>query len=138
MRFVHVGDSVYAMKEITRNVAEREYELLRRLEKLELPTVEPIAVVTGRHTREGEPLEAILVTRHLKFSLPYRALFARNPAPGYGRTVDRRPGCADGASAPRPVSTGVTSRCRTFCSCAMPTRSPRSWWMPRPATCMCV
>ena len=81
VRFVHVGDSVYAMKEITRNVAEREYELLRRLEKLELPTVEPIAVVTGRHTREGEPLEAILVTRHLTFSLPYRALFARNLRP---------------------------------------------------------
>lgn len=28
-----------------------------------------------------EPLEAILVTRHLKFSLPYRALFARNLRP---------------------------------------------------------
>ena len=77
VRFVHVGDEVYAMKEITRQVAEREYEILRRLQKLELPTVTPIAVVIGRHTREGEPLEAILVTRHLKFSLPYRALFAR-------------------------------------------------------------
>ena len=81
VRFVHVGDEVYAMKEITRNVAEREYELLRRLQKLELPTVQPIAVVTGRHSREGEPLEAILVTKHLKFSLPYRALFARNLRP---------------------------------------------------------
>ena len=69
------------MKEITRQVAEREYEILRRLQKLELPTVTPIAVVIGRHTREGEPLEAILVTRHLKFSLPYRALFARNLRP---------------------------------------------------------
>ena len=78
VRFVHVGDEVYAMKEITRQVAEREYELLRRLQKLELPTVTPIAVVTGRHTRDGEPLESILVTKHLKFSLPYRALFARN------------------------------------------------------------
>ena len=81
VRFVHVGDEVYAMKEITRQVAEREYEILRRLQKLELPTVTPIAVVIGRHTREGEPLEAILVTRHLKFSLPYRALFARNLRP---------------------------------------------------------
>lgn len=81
VRFVHVGDEVYAMKEITRNVAEREYELLRRLQKLELPTVQPIAVVTGRHSRDGEPLEAILVTKHLKFSLPYRALFARNLRP---------------------------------------------------------
>ena len=46
-----------------------------------MPTVTPIAVVTGRHDRNGEPLEAILVTRHLKFSLPYRALFARNLQP---------------------------------------------------------
>jgi hypothetical protein len=78
VRFVHVGDEVYAMKEITRSVATREYGLLRRLQKLDLPTVTPIAIVTGRHDKEGEPLEAILVTRHLKFSLPYRALFARN------------------------------------------------------------
>ncbi|KAA8821188.1 DUF4032 domain-containing protein [Bifidobacterium vespertilionis] len=81
VRFVRVGTDVYAMKEITRQVAEREYELLRRLEKLELPCVSPVAVVTGRHNREGEPLEAILVTKHLKFSLPYRALFARNLRP---------------------------------------------------------
>ena len=78
VRFVHVGDEMYAMKEITRAKAEREYEILRQLQKLELPAVTPIAVVTGRHDRNGEPLEAILVTRHLKFSLPYRALFARN------------------------------------------------------------
>ncbi len=81
VRFVHVGDDVYAMKEITQRVAEREYELLRKLQKLELPTVNPIAVVTGRHTRDGQPLEAMLVTQHLKFSLPYRALFARNLRP---------------------------------------------------------
>lgn len=78
VRFVHVGNEIYAMKEITRNVAEREYEILRKLKKLDLPTVTPIAVVTGRHNDEGEPLEAILVTKHLKFSLPYRALFSRN------------------------------------------------------------
>ena len=81
VRFVRVGDEVYAMKEITREVAEHEYELLRSLQKLELPTVTPIAVVTGRHTGDGSPLESILVTRHLKFSLPYRALFARNLRP---------------------------------------------------------
>lgn len=86
VRFVHVGDEIYAMKEITSRVASREYELLRRLQKLRLPTVEPIAVVTGRHTREGEPLESMLVTRQLRFSLPYRALFAGNLRPD---TADR-------------------------------------------------
>ncbi|SCC80239.1 Lipopolysaccharide kinase (Kdo/WaaP) family protein [Bifidobacterium commune] len=86
VRFVHVGDEIYAMKEITSRVAAREYELLRRLQKLELPTVTPIAVVTGRHTRDGEPLESILVSKQLKFSLPYRALFAGNLRPD---TTDR-------------------------------------------------
>ncbi|MUH59214.1 DUF4032 domain-containing protein [Bifidobacterium canis] len=81
VRFVHVGDEVYAMKEITRSVAEREYEILRQLQKLNLPTVQPIAVVTGRHDDNGEPLEAILVTKHLRFSMPYRALFARTLRP---------------------------------------------------------
>lgn len=81
VRFVHVGSEVYAMKEITQQIAEREYELLRKLQKLNLPTVQPIAVVTGRRNNQGQPLEAILVTKHLKFSLPYRALFARNLRP---------------------------------------------------------
>ncbi len=33
-------------------------------------------MVTGRQTAEGTPLDPILITRHLQFSLPYRALFA--------------------------------------------------------------
>lgn len=78
VRFVYVGDEVYALKEIAQSAAEREYELLRQLRKLEIPCVQPIAVVTGRRTAQGEPLESILVTKHLRFSLPYRALFARN------------------------------------------------------------
>lgn len=81
VRFVYVGDEVYAMKEIAQSAAEREYELLRRLRRLDIPCVQPIAVVTGRKTPEGEPLESILVTKHLRFSLPYRALFARNLRP---------------------------------------------------------
>lgn len=78
VRFVYVGDEVYAMKEIARSAAEREYELLRQLRKVDIPCVQPIAVVTGRKTPDGKPLESILVTKHLRFSLPYRALFARN------------------------------------------------------------
>ena len=32
-------------------------------------------------TPEGEPLDAALVTKHLRFSLPYRALFSRRMDP---------------------------------------------------------
>jgi hypothetical protein len=45
---------------------------------LDLPTVEPVGIVNGRQTEDGTPLDAALVTRHLQFSLPYRALFSQS------------------------------------------------------------
>jgi hypothetical protein len=44
---------------------------------MDLPVVEPIGVISHRTTAAGEPLESVLITRHLQFALPYRALFAR-------------------------------------------------------------
>src|SRR5690606_21950113 len=52
--------------------------LLRKLQKLGAPCVTPLAVVTGRVGTDGQPLEAALVTEHLQFSLPYRALFRQS------------------------------------------------------------
>jgi hypothetical protein len=68
---------VVAVKETTEFSARREYQLLRRLERLDIPCVEPVAVVAGRTDPNGEPLATVLVTRHLRFSLPYRAVFSR-------------------------------------------------------------
>ena len=42
-----------------------------------MPVVEAVGVATGRTTREGEPLDDVLITEHLRYSLPYRALFSR-------------------------------------------------------------
>ena len=42
-----------------------------------LRPVEPYGVVSGRTTADGEALDAILITRHLQFSLPYRAVFSQ-------------------------------------------------------------
>jgi hypothetical protein len=78
VRFARLAGGVVAVKEIDSTLAEREYALLRVLRRLGLPAVEPVGVVTGRATRDGEPLESALVTRHLQFSLPYRALFAQS------------------------------------------------------------
>lgn len=78
VRFVRFHGGVLAVKEITEKVARREYNLLRLLRKLGMPVVEPVGVVSGRLDPFGEPLEAALVTRHLQFSLPYRALFAQS------------------------------------------------------------
>ncbi|MBG0566788.1 DUF4032 domain-containing protein [Actinoplanes aureus] len=77
VRFVRLNDTVYAMKETRERIAEKEYDLLRALERIDFPAVQAIAIATDRQTEDGEPLETVLVTRHLQFSLPYRALFSR-------------------------------------------------------------
>jgi hypothetical protein len=77
VRFVRVGKEVYALKEVMEHLALHEYRLLRDLTRLDTPSVEPVGVVTGRLDVDGEPLDPILITQHLQFSLPYRALFNR-------------------------------------------------------------
>ncbi len=81
VRFVRVSGTVYAVKELPRDVAEREYRLLRELVKVEVPVVRARGVVSDRTTDDGQPLDAALVTKHLRFSLPYRALFSRRLDP---------------------------------------------------------
>jgi len=72
VRFVEYDGVLYALKELPERPARREWTLLRRLEGQGLPVVEAVGVVTAR----GEELDAILITRHLEYSLPYRALFS--------------------------------------------------------------
>jgi hypothetical protein len=77
VRFVHLGGYVIAVMETSAELAKREYELLRTLQRLDIPCVEPVAVITGRVAEDGEELAPALVTRHLRFSLPYRALYSQ-------------------------------------------------------------
>ncbi len=78
VRFVNLSDRVIAVKEIGPIVAHHEYEILRDLSRLGAPSVLPTAVITGRRNLDGEELNAVLVTEHLQFSLPYRALFSQH------------------------------------------------------------
>ncbi|MHA7142615.1 MULTISPECIES: DUF4032 domain-containing protein [unclassified Arthrobacter] len=77
VRFAHLGGSVIAIKETSEHIARHEYHMLRKLRRLDVPSVEPVAVITGRKARDGTDLDTVLVTRHLKFSMPYRALFSQ-------------------------------------------------------------
>ena len=65
------GPKLYALKELLAELARREYRL-RALAADEMPVVEA-GVVSDR----GGDLDAILITRHLDYSLPFRTLFAR-------------------------------------------------------------
>lgn len=77
VRFVRVGKEIYAFKEVVEHLAQHEYEMLRDLNRLATPSVEPVGVVTERYDPEGELLDSVLITKHLQFSLPYRSLFNR-------------------------------------------------------------
>ena len=80
VRLVRASDApdaeVYAVKETVSEFANREYKILRELNKLGAPCVEPIAVVEGRKNPQGEELPCALATRFLPYSLPFRVLLS--------------------------------------------------------------
>jgi hypothetical protein len=77
VRFVDYDGALYALKELPERPARREWTLLRTLENQSLPVVEAVGIVSGR----PHELDAVLITRHLEFSLPYRALFSARGIP---------------------------------------------------------
>lgn len=81
VRFANLSGYVIAIKETTSEMARREYDMLRTLQRMDIPCVDPVAVVNNRTDDDGDALKAALVTRHLKFSLPYRALFSQTLRP---------------------------------------------------------
>ena len=81
VRFIHLGNHIVAVKETSEALAVREYEMLQKLNRLDVPCVEPVAIVSGRVDTKGEELPAALVTRHLRCSLPYRALYSQTLRP---------------------------------------------------------
>lgn len=81
VRFAHLSGYVVAIKETSEDLARREYDMLRTLRRLDVPCVEPVAVITNRMNDDEEALDSVLVTRHLRFSLPYRALYSQTLRP---------------------------------------------------------
>jgi hypothetical protein len=81
VRFVNLSGYVVAIKETSAELARREYDMLRALQRIDIPCVDPVAVITNRTSASGEPIESVLVTRHLRFSLPYRAVYSQSLRP---------------------------------------------------------
>ncbi len=82
--FVSYGVAVYALKELPRDNAEREYGVLLALEDRDLPSV--VAVGHARVRRADGERGSVLITRYLDASLPYRVLFQSQ---GLARYRDR-------------------------------------------------
>ena len=74
VRFVECDGELWALKELPPRIAAREYEVLRRLEDMELNAVRPAGLVF-----QPDFDTAILLTRYLAGSWQYRRMFMRLP-----------------------------------------------------------
>jgi hypothetical protein len=80
VRFVDYDGRLYALKQLPRWLAEREWRLLRELEDSSMPVVAAAGLAVHRAAAPGDFLggsegDGVLITRHLEHSLPYRTLF---------------------------------------------------------------
>ena len=76
VRFIEHEGRYFALKELPPNLANREWEFLTFLKDEGLPVVDLVGVAHDRVDSAGEPLESVLITRHLTYALPYLHLFA--------------------------------------------------------------
>lgn len=76
VRFIELDGTTLALKELPDRLAAREYTMLERLREESLPGVTLMGIVTSRRSDDGDELDAVLITRHLRYSLPYRMLFS--------------------------------------------------------------
>lgn len=82
VRFIEHEGSYFALKELPPALANREFELLTFLKEEGLPVVDLVGVAHERADADGQPLESVLITRHLTYSLPYLHLFAAQGGEG--------------------------------------------------------
>jgi Domain of unknown function (DUF4032)/Lipopolysaccharide kinase (Kdo/WaaP) family len=76
VRFIQQGGRYFACKELSPRLAIREFTLLECLKNEGLPVVDLVGVALDRTDQAGQTLDAVLLTRHLPYSLPYFHLFA--------------------------------------------------------------
>ena len=91
VKFISHKDQVYALKELSTKTARKEYQLLRELEELGLPVVEPVGLITQRDKHvsaapeqeldEEDGVErmdltdrGLLITNYMIGALPYRVI----------------------------------------------------------------
>ncbi len=81
VRFVDYSGTLFALKELSPELAAREYRLLRELGRRRVAAVDAVGIVSERAGSDSEALLDVLLTRYLDFSLPYRLALARRLEP---------------------------------------------------------
>ena len=76
VRFIATTDRFVALKELPHRLALREFRVLSALRDKALPAVSLIGIASERSDADGNALPSVLLTYHLRYSLPYSHLFA--------------------------------------------------------------
>ncbi|HCK80525.1 MAG TPA: DUF4032 domain-containing protein [Candidatus Competibacteraceae bacterium] len=74
VRFVVYEQGLYVVKELPRNAARQDYEVLRALETKDVTAAVPVGIVEGRHPDHGAERSAAIITRYLEHSFTYQDL----------------------------------------------------------------
>ncbi len=85
--FVNYAGTLYALKELPPDVAEREFNALQRLASLHLPAVTPVGFAIPSVPNDKT---SVLITQFLENSIPYRSLFM---SPGLTAISRKLAGC---------------------------------------------
>lgn len=91
VRFLSYPQGVYVVKELSAQLAENDYTILRGLEAVGAPAVEAVGLVERRTNDPGEEMSAALITAYEPFSFSYRELLAGGMA-AVNDGGDRAPG----------------------------------------------
>ena len=81
VRFVQLPEQLIVVKELPERAALNDFAVLKALEDERVPSVVPLAVVTGRTDDPHEEASSALVTRYEPYSYSYRQLIQ---GPGFG------------------------------------------------------
>ncbi|NND83731.1 MAG: DUF4032 domain-containing protein [Acidimicrobiia bacterium] len=74
VRFVQLPEQLVVVKELPERAAVNDFSILKALEDERVPSVTPLAVVTGRTDDPHEEASSALVTRYEPYSYSYRQL----------------------------------------------------------------
>jgi tRNA A-37 threonylcarbamoyl transferase component Bud32 len=73
--FTNYSGKLFGVKELPSSIAQKEYELLSQIHRLQLPCVNPIGYAS---IRRNSNQSSILFTQYLEASVPYLSLFISN------------------------------------------------------------
>lgn len=82
VRFVRYSEGIYAVKQLPTRPAQRDYSVLRELERRDAPAVRAVGLVEQRTADPTEEVSAALITKYADFAFSYRELLQGG---GFGR-----------------------------------------------------